>query len=567
MSRFNQFTGFSGKSNVKGTNTPEGQVVFNAAQPIILSWVAQCRLQQKQSGLAYMRKYLNNAILKADWTWNNGGEILDVEIYSNAEVRELARPVLEQPKPAEPIEDKFNPEFEPPIPPEVLNKFEEIQLENGLIPLPPEVITCFVVLYNKTDCVVYDMRSLKKGLGNQKPLMENFKTQGDWTIPVEHVIVTRLRDYFGQAIWGGSNQNYWDYIRPYTLQMKNSAIMGPCAVATVSFSGGVFSYATGYAVYRLKSGLKTSQSIGGIHYIGQVGYNAGFPALNATDNMVYANAAQYTLTAEGTLALSSADAYGHNGDLASTYSVPSTPIIPRFIDETGEAHFDLAYNFGAHIPCMGERWLTGLFDAIPNDFKRALTVGPTSASSTAAYPVLTQENGIDILRAKILDIQSEFREGDLGGNTYYNYGSFPESAGAGPGVFTVPYPPSENDYTIAYNPSGGGTQLTSTFLSADMSGWDGRPIFGNGPEYDHMFHGFMQVSNGTYNLQGYAMNGTSYDTGTHLWPLDTYKFYLDGTDFTSTMESITGATAEDIDHAFMDVPLLSAQSIKKFTPP
>lgn len=559
MSRYNQFAGSSSKLNLTGTDTPEGQAVYDAANPIILSWVAQCRLAQQQSGLGFFQKHLNTKILKATWMWNNGSEVLDVEVFSNPEVRELAKPLLEQPKEPEVIENKFEPEYDIPIPPEVLVEIEEIQIENGLPPIPPELIKCFVVLYNDTDCVVYDMRSFEKGLGTQKPLIKNFTTQGDWAL-VPNVTVQRLRNYFGSAINGGTSQNYWDYVLPWTLQMTNSLEMGPCAVASVNFANGKFS-GGGYSVYRLKSGFKANATLDGDDQIGQVGLGCGFPALNATDNMIFANTSTFTVSEDGQLSMSGSDVYGHDSDLASTYSVPSTPLIPRFIDENGEAYFDLAYNFANHVPSMGERWLTGLFDAIPNDFKRALSVGGGSGSSTAAYPVLTQENGVDILRAKILEIGFEVRASEFGSGTWYMYSGFPESSGIAPWVITVPYPGSESDYTIAFY-NGGYKLESSIFTEANEDGWTARSG-GTGPEGEHMFTGFMQVSNGTYNLQGFATHATSYDEGDRVWPIDAHHFYLDGTNFTSTMESITGAAAENIQYAFMDVPLYSVQTIKR----
>lgn len=560
MSRFNQFTGYAGKLDIKGAETVEGNMVLNAAMPIIASWVSQCRLQQKQSGLGYMRKYLNTSILKADWSWNNGGEVLSIEVFSTPVTSKAVAEQLPKPEFADPLEKKSEQDpiiTEPSVTEEEL---EEVQIENGLPPLPPELVKCFVVLFNDTDAVVYDMRSLEKGIGTQKPLLKAQATQGEWKMPEPFEIqVKRLKDYFGQAIYGGSNSNYWYYIQPYCLQMTNSEIMGPVAVAGVSFGGGIFSRSDTHCVYRLKSGFKSCQSLAAKHQVGQVGLNPGFPALNATDNMVYACSQTFTLSETGTLESYGSDVYGHDGDL-SFYSVPDNyPVIPRFIDNNGEAHFDLSYNFGANLPSMGERWLTGLFDTTPNDYKLSLSVSGTGGSSTAAYPVLTQVNKVDKLEAKMVDISFEFRETDLGGNTYYKYGPVPESAGSGPGVFTVPYPPSENDYTAVYYD--GELTLHSTFLSADGSGWDARPS-GSGPEAEHVFLGFMQVSNGTYNLQGFALHSTSYDDGDHLWPLSDWYFYLDGTDFTSTMESITGAAAKDIQYAFMDVPFFSVQTIK-----
>lgn len=563
MSRFNQFTGFAGKLDVKGASTVEGNMVLNAATPVITSWVAQCRLQQKQSGLAFMRKYLNTSVLRADWSWNNGGELLSIEVFSTPVTPQSVAQQLPKPEFADPIEDK--PEPADPVPPEVSiteMELEEVQIANDLPPIPPELVKCLVILFNDTDVVVYDMRSLDKDIATQKPLIKPKTTQGDWTLPLENTIeVKRLYDYFGQAINGGSNNNKWHYVQPYCLQMTNSLVMGPVAVAGVSFSGGIFSSSPNHHVYRLKAGLKSCTGLSAKHQVGQVGLNPGFPALNATDNMVYACSQTFTLSDTGALESYGDDVYGHDGDL-SFYSVPENyPVIPRFIDSSGEAHFDLAYNFAWHLPSMGERWLTGLFDATPNDYKRSLSVGSTSASSTAAYPVLTQESGVDVLTAKIINISYEFRETELGGNTYYSYGPLPEIAGTIPGVFTVPYPPSESEYTaMYYDPGVPGHTLTSTWLNADRSGWDLRS--GLEPESEHTFLGFMQVSNGEHNLQGYALHGLSHDTGTKLWPLDTWYFYFDGQDFTSTIESMTGTTADKIQYAFMDVPFYSVQTIK-----
>ena len=565
MSRYNQFVGQSGAQKINGADTTEGAQVLARVTPQINSWVARCRLLAQSSGLGYFARSLNTSVFDADWMWNNGNELLRVDVKSSKEqAEEKVEKRIERKEEFEPYKEQPE-EFteEKPVFDEI--KVQEVQVENGLIPVQPQLIKCLVILYDNTDCVVYDMRSIEKGLDNQKPLIPNFKTQGNWEIPVPHVTVRRLRDYFGQAINGGSNSNYWDYLSHYCLQMKNSLVMGSCAVATVTFSGGIFSGSGSYGVYRMQAGLKSCQTIGGPYYIGQVGLNSGFPALNATDNMLFANSVKFTLNDVGGLEFAESDAYGHDGDLASQYSVPSTPLIPRFIDSNGEAYFDLAYNWAYLLPSMGERWLTDLFSPTLNDFKRAFSAGETSGTTTIAYPVLTQENGIDVLRAKIIDAAYELRESEFGANTWYtsSLGSF-EGEGAPYGLFTVPYPPTDHDYTVSYN-DGGVTTLESTFLAADKSNFDIRPAPQSpGPEHEHTFLGTMQVSNGEHNLQAYVVHGSSYDDVNKGWPLESWHIYLNGNDITSTMESITGASAKDIQIVFMDVPLYSAETIKRF---
>lgn len=580
MSRYNQFTGFAGKLNVKGTDTVEGRMVYNAANPIILSWVARCRLQAKESGLQVVTKHLNTDILRAHWTWQFGAEILDIEIFSVPTTQERVEAMQPKPEFAEPIENKseVEPILDEPLVP--LIKIEEIQIENDLPPLPPQLIKTLVLLTDDKYCTVYDMRSLEKGLDTQKPLIEKFETQGDWTLPDE-TRIPRLRDYyFGgmnfDRFQGGRLREPWHY----SLQMTNDTDMGPVAIAGVSFSGGVFSYSQNYVLYRLKAGLKSNATLEALHNVGQIGCAGSFPALMATSNMIYACTETFTLSPSGvepdiTFTLEkygALDGYTYGDWIENDFGTPfSIPVVPNFIDSTGEPCYEVNSNVGvvSHPSTGADLWRQNYPDTVwgrTASFTSPVG-GPYSGAGVLAKPAFTQENGVDVIRTEDIDT-SWYSTG--ASNDLVTVGSY-SSARTGSwahihfvSLISVPYPPP-NDFT--FYGAGDDAEITS-FLGPSQSGYIIPTNSNPGSSYE-VYTGSLQVSNGVHNLQGFVFHsttwsGSGFDAKFPRAGGECY-FFLDGQDFTTTLETACETTADKIQYAFMDVPLFSAQTIKKAT--
>jgi hypothetical protein len=578
VSRFNQFTGFAGKLNVKGTETVEGRMVYNAANPVILSWVARCRLQAKESGLQVVTKHLNTDILRATWTWQFNQEVLDVEVFSTPEVRKIIAEQQEKPTFADPVENKSSdepPELEEVLPAPLL---EEIQIENGLPPIPPQLIKTLVVLSDNKYCVVYDMRSLEKGLSTQKPLIKNFETQGDWTLPDE-TLVPRLRDYyFGNMNYDRFQAGRFRDTLPYCLQMTNSLVMGPVAISGVSFSGGGFQQSGAYTVYRLKGGLKSNAQLRAKTNIGQIGCGGGFPALMATDNMIYACTQTFTLSdpdlvnnVPAQLELyGDLDGYEYGSWLQDDFGVPEQiDVVPNFIDRNGDPCYEIGTAFFVNQPSSGALlWFQNFPDTVwgkESDFISPPDA-PTTSTGKVTKPKFSQIGGIDILEAEEIDVTS-FDDGATAESTL-TAGSFTSNRTGSWGhvhwaaIISVPYPPA-NEFTFY---GGGDDPVVTTFLGPSAGPYIIPTNSNPGSSYE-VFNGFMQVSNGEHNLQGFVFHSTSWSGFgfSAKFPLTggQYYFYLDGQDATADLESACETSADKIQYAFMDVPLYSAVTIKK----
>lgn len=580
MSRYNQFTGFAGKLNVKGANTVEGRMVYNAANPTILSWVARCRLQAKESDLQVVTKHLNTDILRATWTWQFNAEVLDVEIFSVPTIQRSSEETLPKPEFADPVENKFSDEPIPEKPLVTDIEILEIQIENGLPPIPPQLIKTLVVLSADEYCVVYDMRSLKKGLGTQKPLIKNFKTTGNWLLPDE-TIVPRLRDYYF------GDMNYDRYLAgrfrdtlPRCLQMTNSLAMGAVAVSGVSFSDGVFSHGSTYTVYQLKGGLKSNAPLRAKTNIGQIGCGGGFPALMATDNMIYACTQTFTLSAPDLVnnipsqleAYGDLDGYEYGSWLQDDFNVPEQiDVVPNFIASDGTPHYEIGTTYVVNQPSSGALlW----FQNFPNTVWGKESSfssppgGPYTSSGKIVKPAFTQVGGVDVLTAEEIDVSSNITDFAL--NASITVGSFTSNRTGTwahvhwVAVISVPYPPP-GDFTFY---SAGNAAEVTTFLGPSQGGYIIPTNSNPGSSYE-VFNGFMQVSNGTHNLQGFVFHNTTWSGSGVLakFPLvgGTYHFFLDEQDITSELASACETTADKIQYAFMDVPLYSAQTIKKDT--
>lgn len=580
MSRYNQFTGFAGKLNVKGTDTVEGRMVFNAANPIILSWVARCRLQAKESGLQVVKKHLNTDILRAIWTWQFGAEILDIEIFSVPTTQQRVAEKQAKPEFADPVENKS--EVEPPQLEELVTPIEikEIQIENDLPPLPPQLIKTLVLLTDDRYCTVYDMRSLEKGLSTQKPLIKKFETQGDWTLPDE-TRIPRLRDYyFGNMNFDRFQAGRLRETLPYCLQMTNDADMGAVAISGVAFGGGIFSYSQNYVLYRLKAGLASNATLEALNNVGQIGCGGSFPALMATSNMIYACTETFVLSPSGTAPditftlekYGALDGYSYGSWIQDDFNTPfAVPVVPNFIDSNGDPCYNIGSNVGVvNQPSSGA---TLWFQNFPNTVWGETATfssppgGPYSGAGIIVKPAFSQENGVDVLRAEDIDVAYN----SVGsGDDHLTVGSYSNSrTGAWAhvnwcAVISVPYPPAQ-DFTFY---SAGDDAVVTTFLGPSVGGYIIPTNSNPGSSYE-VFNGFMQVSNGEHNLQGFVFHSTTW-SGSGFdakFPLagGDYYFYLDGVDATADLESVCETTADKIQFAFMDVPLYSAMTIKKAT--
>lgn len=556
MSRYDQFGGHSGSLRVFGSDTPEGAQLFAAVSPRILSWLAQQRLNVADKEIGYYRKVLNDPKFEADWRWNNKQEILRITL----------RPEFPVPE-------------EKPTKAPVVTVFEKIQIENQLPPIPPQFIKTFVILFDDDSFVVYDMRSFEKNFVNQKPLIGPSRSQGSWEMP-SHVQVGRLRDYyFGAMNFARYAQSIADFPVPKTLQMTNSLEMGPVAIASVSFSGGVFSNAGTLQLYRFKKqGLKSTNSLSQFSQVGDVGAAGGFPALMATDTNVYACSQLFQLDADGKdLEEVGDDIWTEVStyDIVGDYNLPvPIKLSPNYIDSGLTAHFDVGSFGGVEIvPSLGSAIYSNGSSGPDTPFSGTYSISHGTGDEYTLtdhtdIPVFSQVGGIDrIDTVNITWTQHITDAPDYDATTTFQSFSavWPDTPSdlIAPyiGVAILPYPPS-GQAAAYYAPrdTGSGDRMLTTMFGQTVA-FDPGPGYSEAwPCFYETFTPIMQVSNGKYNLQGFIIHNTTYDG--YTWPLQTWYFYLDGVDFTSRIAALCETTANKIQYAFMDVPLFSAQTIK-----
>ena len=570
MSRFNQFTGSAGALKVSGSDTPEGQAVLARVEPLVNSWVARCRLLAKGSGMNYIAKHLNTPLVSATWMWNSGNETLTVQVFPTFD-KPVPSPEAPPPEPKEePFEPPGHPEPpEPDMPTPV--QIKEIQIENELPPLPPQLIKTLVVLFDNEYFVVYDMRSLEKGLGRQKPLIKVSKSQGNWALP-GHVLVRRLRDYY----FGNMNHSRYaasraDFPVHQCLQMTNNLDMGAISAASVSFSGGVFAYATTFQLYRLKSGLKSTNSLSLQTCIGDVGATA-FPALNANATTVWACREEFTLNDDTkNLELSGSDIWTdiNSFDIESDFNLPNPiKISPNFIDNDGKAYFDIGWPEGEIMPSMGAFLYCGYSSDPDTPFNYSFSVdGLGGVSGFVNLAKFTQTGGVDKLEQVKTQITSS-----MGGDFNYDWtvsiNSYSATWPSIPSDLVAPYlgialvPYHESGAAAYYSPRGNGDRHLETSFGPEQNA-DPGPFYSTAwPCFWEAYTPLMHVSNGEHVISAFNIHEAAYNGSTGSWDLGTNYFFLNGTDFTAELETACETTKDKIQVIFMDVPLYSAQTIK-----
>ena len=570
MSRFNQFTGFAGTSKINGADGDNEQQVLSRVEPIINSWVAHCRLLAQGSGLAVVVKHLNNPLFTATWAWRSGQEALIVNIAPVP-----VRP--EKPTPEEP----FKPKQDDPIPPEKPDEpepdiptpaeIEKVQIENDLPPLPPQLIKTLVILYDDEYFVVYDMRSLKKGLGTQKPLIKNSKSQGSWPLP-DHTRVRRIRDYyFGDMVYARYGAGNGDFPVHQCLQMTNNKDMGAISLASVSFGGGVFSMAGTFQLYRLRSGLKSINSTTLQTNIGMVG-SIPFPALNANDTTVWANRHEFKLNTETRdLEMSNENAWPEvsSYDITGDFNLPEQiDLSPNFIDNDGKAYFDTGWAEMVVMPTMGSEFLYAAY-GVDNPLAYAHSGSDDYLTNHMNIAKFSQVDGIDKLEKEKIDVTSS-----MGGEfdfdwtvTVLDYSStWPDIPADlhGPyvGVAIAPY--HSSGVAAYYSPRSnehGDRHLETTFGPSSNSD-PGSSYSQAWPCFCEIYTPLMHVSNGEHVISGFNIHNPTYGSISGSWALGDNYFFLDGSDATAEFESICGTTKDKIQIMFMDVPLTSAMTIK-----
>lgn len=571
MSRYNQFTGFSGASRINGVEGSNEQEVLARVEPVINSWMARCRLLAQGSGLQVVVKHLNTPLFNATWSWQFGNETLTVNISPVAVNPQRVSPEEpDKPKQAEPIppEKPEEPEPEIPTPAEI----EKIQIENDLPPIPPQLIKTLVILYDDEYFVVYDMRSIEKGLGTQKPLIKNAKSQGNWALP-DHCIVRRIRDYyFGNMVYARYAAGSGDFPVHQCLQMTNNKDMGAVSVASVSFAGGSFSRAGTFQVYRLRSGLKSINSTSLQTCIGMVG-SIPFPALNANATTVWANRHEFKLNDETkNLEMSNENAWPEiaSYDITTDFNLPEQiDISPNFIDSNGKAYFDSGWAEMVIMPCMGSTFLYAAY-SVDNPMNYAATGTGGGLTNHMNIAKFTQVDGIDVLTQEKIDVTSS-----MGGAFDYDWtvnvldysSTWPDIPAdlIGPhvGLSLVPY--HESGISAYYSPRSNehGDRYIKSVFGPEQNSDPGLSYSQAVLCFDEIYTPLMHVSNGEHVISGFNIHNPSYGSGgMSSWALGDNYFFLDGTDVTAELETICGTTRDKIQIIFMDVPLYSAQTIK-----
>lgn len=568
MSRYNTYSGQASSWKINGASDPSGAALLQLVEPIILSWVAHCRQLAALSGLDVNFKYLTHRYFSAAWQMLHGSEVLNVTVYPPPEITpEVAKEIVKEP----PVES-----FTPPTPPSV---------EEPETPPPPEPeehkdeITppvtedkYFLVLFDNNKIMALHMGSLGN-LTDVKPVIGPKELKhSNWTLPGRNTIIA-------PHFWGGL-PGVLEYperlpVFPFTLQMTNSKKMGPVAIASISIDAGVIANADVFNVFRLYAGFSGSAALEMPAHI-SVGQHGGFPALMSTDNMIYACTETFTVE-KGKLVQSARNVWGKGDLLQTMYHLDtSVPFSPNFIDSDLRPHFDATGVDGGD----GSFYMA-LYPALGGGagFNSTYGIGGAAVYPDVCatngepqyHPELQQVDGVDVLRA--VPVVGSRTGGDviwvpddtwLGGHSEVTpeidtYGTFtivnPNGLdywkyGASY-MFIVPYMTSSS---FTYFDGGSGSQLMTQFGTSF-----GLDIVDNKPSGFDIHDGFMQVSNGHHNLQGFCVHG-QFDGD--IWPIEHYFFYLNGKDITSDLAGLCGTTPDKIQYAFMDVPLDAVKGLK-----